>query len=353
VRRAVVAFAASVLAAGVFAGNPTIEAQDSGTTVRLRGISAVDADVAWASGREGTVLRTTDGGRHWVDVSVPDAKALDFRDVEGFDANTAVVLSIGPGDASRVYRTEDGGKTWSLALKNDDTRAFFDCMVFAGDKGWMLGDPVDGRYQIRETVDGGRTWTLWDKGPEASTDEAAFAASGTCIARNARNALVIVGGGAAARLQVFLDDQWRAFDAHMPHRIPAAGVFSATPMGNGVLLVGGDFEHEAEGSASRAAFVPDGMSVESLPAPRGYRSGATCFSASLCIAVGPTGIDALDAPATGTPKWTPLSNTGYDAIDRSGMTAWASGDKGRITRITFSTAPSPSKPPQAASPSKP
>ena len=86
-----------------------------------------------------------------------------------------------------------------------------------------------------------------------------------------------------------------------------------------------------------------------LPPP-GYRSGAACFSASLCVAVGPTGIDALDAPQGGDcrPRGPPLSKTGYDAIDRAGMTAWASGDKGRIVRITFS-----SKPQQAASPSNP
>ena len=142
-----------------------------------------------------------DGGEHWVNVSVPDAKALDFRDVEGFDANTAVVLSIGPGEVSRVYRTEDGGKSWKLALKNDDKRAFFDCMVFDGQSGWMLGDPVDGRYQVRETTDGGRTWALQRNGPEALKDEAAFAASGTCIARGTKGQLYIAGGGAASRLQ--------------------------------------------------------------------------------------------------------------------------------------------------------
>ncbi|WP_052116210.1 WD40/YVTN/BNR-like repeat-containing protein [Noviluteimonas dokdonensis] len=331
-------------AANAFAANPTIETQSSGVTVRLRGISAIDENTAWASGREGTVLRTLDGGQTWVNVSVPDAKALDFRDVEGFDASTAVVLSIGPGEQSRVYRTQDGGRSWTLALKNDDERAFFDCMVFKGNTGWMLGDPVDGRYQIRETQDGGRTWTLWKNGPEAMKDEAAFAASGTCIAHTASGQLVAVGGGAAARVHHFMYGEiWSADETRMQHRIPAAGIFSIATIGDDALLVGGDFENETQGSAAWMWFGRKQTSMDPLPPPRGYRSGAACFSKSLCIAVGPTGVDALDSPAEGTPTWRPLSDVGYDAIDRAGMTAWASGDKGRIAKITFA-----SKAPQAA-----
>ncbi len=347
-RRALIAIVAGVCATSTFAANPTLVTQESGVTVRLRGISVASADVAWASGREGTVLRTIDGGATWTNVSVPDAKALDFRDIEGFDADTAVALSIGPGAASRVYRTQDGGKTWSLVLQNDDDRAFFDCMVFEGDHGWMLGDPVEGRYQIRETIDGGRSWTLQGNGPEALKDEAAFAASGTCIAR-ANGRTLTVGGGAASRVQLHDGGTWRAHDAKMPSRIPAAGIFSAAGVGANVLLVGGDFEHDTQGSAAWMRIDAQGVDIRALPAPRGYRSGATCFSLSLCIAVGPTGVDALDAPKAGAPQWRPLSDTGYDAIDRAGMTAWASGDKGRIVKLTFAATPAPSTPTQAPS----
>ena len=42
------------------------------------------------------------------------------------------------------YRTEDGGATWAQVLRNRDERGFFDCMAFEGERGWLLGDPVDG-----------------------------------------------------------------------------------------------------------------------------------------------------------------------------------------------------------------
>jgi photosystem II stability/assembly factor-like uncharacterized protein len=329
------ATAAVLIVAGTASAEVHIAPQDSGVDVRLRGISAVSADVAWASGREGTVLRTVDGGRHWQVIRVPGAGELDFRDVEGFDADNAVVLSIGPGEASRVYRTADGGRTWILALQNKDPRAFFDCMAFDGERGWMLGDPVDSRFQVRVTRDGGRAWHLLKADiPKAHIDEAAFAASGTCITRTPWGEVLAVSGGGGAR--AWLGDSgerhWWAYPSGMAHRVPAAGIFSATPMGEDLLLVGGDFEREdSDGSAARVRFVSGhGLSVEAMPAPRGYRSGAACTQGSepRCVAVGPAGADEWDGTA-----WLPLPGAGYDAFDLVENVGWACGDAGRVARI--------------------
>src|SRR5688500_15817020 len=106
------------------------EGQRSGTSARLRGISAVNEKVAWASGARGTVLRTIDGGRVWQALVVPGAEALDFRDVDAMSERVAYVLSIGDGPASRIYKTEDSGQTWSLQFQNDNPKAFFDAMAF-------------------------------------------------------------------------------------------------------------------------------------------------------------------------------------------------------------------------------
>src|SRR5690606_25118874 len=189
-------------------------------------------DVAWASGAEGTVLRTLDGGKHWRRIGVPGANELDFRDVEGFDARTAVVLAIGPGEASRVYRTEDGGGHWQLALHNRDPRAFFDCMVFEGERGWLLGDPVEGRFQIHATDDGGRTWRRLPDGPRAVEGEAAFAASGTCIAR-AGAVLAVATGGSRSAVHVHRDGavQWQRVASGFDAGAESKGVFSLAATG--------------------------------------------------------------------------------------------------------------------------
>ncbi|POX58341.1 oxidoreductase, partial [Streptomyces sp. Ru62] len=115
-------------AAGDFrAGGVHWAVKDTGTPrIRFRGLAAVDRRTAWLAGTEGTVLRTTDGGGNWRNVSPPGAADLQFRDVTAFDARRAVVLAIGEGEASRVYRTDDGGTTWTESFRNTDPKAFYD-----------------------------------------------------------------------------------------------------------------------------------------------------------------------------------------------------------------------------------
>ena len=127
--------------------------------VRFRGLAAVDRGTAWLAGSAGTVLRTTDGGANWRDVSPAGAGELQFRDIEAFDARRAVALAIGEGEASRLYRTEDGGATWTETFRNPDPRAFYDCVAFFDRRhGLAMSDPVDGRFRILSTADGGRSW---------------------------------------------------------------------------------------------------------------------------------------------------------------------------------------------------
>ncbi len=90
-RRHAFLFAALLVACGVLRAQ--WEIQDSGTSADLRGIS-VDGGVAWASGSNGTVLRTEDGGYLWQACAVPPgAEHLDFRGIQAFDADTAIVMS--------------------------------------------------------------------------------------------------------------------------------------------------------------------------------------------------------------------------------------------------------------------
>src|SRR5205823_13452030 len=135
----------------------------------------------------------------WQAGNVPGAEALDFRDVQAVDANTAYLLSIGTGEQSRIYKTTDAGQHWSLQFQNQQAKAFFDCMAFwDAQRGVAVSDPVDGHFIVIVTNDGGAHWNEIpaEKIRPASVGEGAVAASGTCIATQVKKNAWFVPGGA-------------------------------------------------------------------------------------------------------------------------------------------------------------
>ena len=130
-------------------------------------------------------------------------------------------MSAGPGDASRIYRSSDGGATWTLAHTNPEKDGFYDAIAFWDDaKGLVLGDPVDGRFRVRATRDGGATWTIGHGMvmPAALENEGAFAASGTCLfaLKGGNDAWFVTGGAKVAR--VFHTDGSRPHVDRRRHR---------------------------------------------------------------------------------------------------------------------------------------
>src|ERR1700722_8817235 len=136
------------------------EIESSNTTADLRGIHSVGGGVAWASGTNGTVLRTEDGGYVWQTCTVPPgAEKLDFRGIQAFDANTAMVMSSGKGDISRLYKTTDGCHSWKLIFTNPDRDGFWDAIQFDSPRtGMLIGDPVKNKFPIYTSINPGDTW---------------------------------------------------------------------------------------------------------------------------------------------------------------------------------------------------
>ncbi|HZQ42142.1 MAG TPA: hypothetical protein VFA99_02775, partial [Acidobacteriaceae bacterium] len=105
--RAIVLFALVAIVAAT--SHAQWQLQDAHTTADLRGIDNVGGGVAWASGSDGTILRTEDAGFVWQLCSKPPGgEHLDFRAIQAFDNNTAIVMSSGKGALSRLYKTTDG-----------------------------------------------------------------------------------------------------------------------------------------------------------------------------------------------------------------------------------------------------
>lgn len=317
--------------------------KETGKDARFRGLAAVSRSTAWVAGSKGTVLRTSDGGRSWRDVSPPGAVAegLELRDIEAFDGRRAVALSIGEGEASRVLRTEDGGATWTETFRNPDPRAFYDCLTFFDARhGLAMSDPVDGKFRILSTDDGGRSWRVLPNAgmPDALPGEAGFAASGQClVAAGSRDVWLATGGGAVARVLHSADRglTWKAADSTVPAGDPARGVFAlAFRDRTRGLALGGDYR-TGQASPQAAAVSSDAGRTwrQASTPPPAYRSGATWFpyGAGTALAVGPTGTDVT---GDGGRTWRALDPGSFDTVAcTADGSCWAAGEKGRVGRL--------------------
>lgn len=330
------------LAAGVARAQWTLE--NSHTTADLRGIDNVGGGVAWASGTNGTVLRTEDGGYLWQTCTVPPgAEHLDFRGIQGFDAETAIVMSSGKGDLSRLYKTTDGCATWKLVFTNPDADGFWDAIVMTDRQtGTLIGDPVrSGRKSERgaigesafvfptyHSVDGGQTWSRDDGdmlsasvGKNGQPVESIFAASNSSLLLEHYMMLFLTGGTTNGLHYLQYVFGSASPSCKVPCRIMSetrsalaagedAGGFSLAAnyqlkseerasSSHVVVAVGGDFTKPDSSSGTAAVCRPkvsDGPTQFTCEAaqtlPHGYRSAVAYESATKTwIAVGPNGTD--------------------------------------------------------------
>ena len=318
---------------------------ETSSDAQFRGLAPVSRHVAWVSGTEGTVLRTVDGGRHWKDVSPGgDTGDLEFRDIEAWDAQHAVILSIGTGGDSRIYRTGNGGKTWTQGFRNHSDQAFYDCLGFWDRRhGLAMSDPVNGKFRVIATNDGGKTWAKRKSSgmPPALDGEFGFAASGTCLITAGDEDAWIASGGAAARV-FHTDDRgvtWTVTDTPV-RRSDAGGIFSLAVRNTQTLVaVGGDFEKPNARKDTSAISEDGGATWTKGGKLGGYRSGsaflprtaATGSPSTGVIAVGPTGTDvSYDVGVT----WKSVEKGSLDSVEctRDGA-CWASGSDGRVALL--------------------
>jgi hypothetical protein len=300
---------------------------DSHTAADLRGIDNVGGGVAWASGSNGTVLRSEDAGFEWQPCAIPpNAEHLDFRGIQAFDANTAIVMSSGKGDLSRLYKTTDGCQTWKLVFTNPDPDGFWDAVQFINkEQGFILGDPVLGppgsrpHVFLAETTDGGLRWKNWHDTPNTlvlAGAPAIFAASNSSMIAHRSYVIFVTGGNHAGIVTISSllpgsgisrgicdcgppptpDEQSNYGQIVEPVPLAlgdSAGAFSIAAGDGGLMLVGGDYQKPRE-TYGTAVFLRGPQMFLDIPTtpPHGYRS-AVAYDPThkLWITVGPNGTD--------------------------------------------------------------
>ena len=326
---------------------PSMTLQNSGTTSDLIAVSPASANVVWASGRLGTFVVTTDGGRHWRAGVVPGAEALQFRDVHAVSANVAYLLSIGNGTDSRIYKTTDGGATWKLQFQNHDALAFYDCFGFwTANRGIATTDAVNGRFPVVRTKNGGANWKyITSQLPPAQPGEASFSSSGTCVTTQGLNrAWIATGGAIHARILRTTDGgrSWKASNTPIIQGTPSSGVFSVDFRDDmHGILAGGELA-APDALSKNVAVSSDGGVTWKLATGTPFTGAAYGLSyigvpgwrETAVLATGPKG--AAWSPNEGK-KWYSLPGVhDYWGVAFANPNAgWLVGTEGRILKIEF------------------
>lgn len=334
---------------------PRLKQQDSGTDQLLIAVSPVSPGVVWAAGTGGTYVVTTDGGKTWRSGQVPGAEGLQFRGVRAFSKNVAYLLSIGNyAGAFRIYKTEDGGTTWTLQFKNKLKGAFYDCFAFwTPTQGIAHSDSVDGVFPDLLTEDGTTWQSIAGDMPPALPGEFSFSSSDTCVATEGEaNAWIATGGSSVARILATTDggSQWNAYDTPIVSNA-SAGAFTVDfrDSMNGIVG-GGDLNPEDPDQARTAASTDGGQTWAFTNAPPvtgaifglsyvrqlGGCSDPLCQETLRYVVVTADTGGAAWSPDEGTTWYVLPGVTGEWAVAFATPDAgWMVGRNGTIWKITF------------------
>jgi photosystem II stability/assembly factor-like uncharacterized protein len=266
---------------------------------------------------------------------------MDFRDIAAFGADVAYVMSSGEGANSRIYKTTDGGYSWSLQYSDKRAGFFLDSLACeSAVRCVALSDPVNGKFLVLSTNDGER----WQELPRANMPvalpkEGAFAASGTAIAL-CDGKTFFVTGGPAARIFRSVDHghSWTAKETPIVSGNSSSGAFSVTCEGqDNLVVVGGDYK-DPNHTKRVAAYSADSGETWHLSEtqPGGYRSAVSSFSRNKFVAVGPNG---TDASFDGGVHWQHADDMNLNAVSFDAKQGWAVGPRGTIARFNLEAAP--------------
>lgn len=302
-----------------------------------RGLSVVDDHTLWVSGSKGTVGLSTDGGKNWQWVNPIGYEKTDFRDIEAFDEQQALIISA--GSPALILSTNDAGRTWKQVLKDDRPDIFYDGFAFTSKgTGIAFGDAIQGKMPLLKTTDFGQTWQ--DISSQLSfaiaPGEAGFAASGTSIFCHEKGHFWIATGGTTAQIYKSTDfgTSWARYACPILQGEQTTGPFSiafVTPKIG--IVVGGDYKND-KNRDNISCLSRDGGQTWLAPArqPAGFKSAVVYLSAKQVICTGTSGTDlSTDRGAS----WKTISTESYNVVQKAknGNAVFLAGDQGKIGRL--------------------
>ncbi|MCR9295073.1 MAG: hypothetical protein NXI32_20340 [bacterium] len=166
---------------------PTFE-QQSSIAVGDVAVAATDPKTVWLGTGEVLLARSAlpgmgifkseDAGRTWTNMGLKDTQHIARVLVDPRDAERVFVAAIGHQNSANpergVFRTDDGGKTWSRVLYSNDHTAAIDLVMHPSDSNvlyasmWQRateGQQHSGKESgIYKSTDGGESWTRLTNG---------------------------------------------------------------------------------------------------------------------------------------------------------------------------------------------
>ncbi|MGF7073515.1 WD40/YVTN/BNR-like repeat-containing protein [Mucilaginibacter sp. R-33] len=308
----------------------TVLQQDKPTSIR--GLSVVNDNTAWISGSKGYIAKTNNGGKTWSWQQIKGYEKYDFRDIEAFNDQEAVIMSS--GTPSLILKTVDGGQTWQEKYRKTDTTYFLDAMDFADNlHGYILGDPINGKFLLLETKDGGETWNESKNAPDALPGEASFAASGTCLRVSGKEAIYIVSGGSNARLISLqpYNNQWQYSNLPLTHGKSSEGAFSISIGQNAGIIVGGDYasDKKTDSVATIRAVHPVLTFTPPQTGPAGFQSSVEHIKSGIFLS---TGTPGSNITTDGGKTWKQIDSTSFNVCRKAkhGKLVLLAGNGGKI-----------------------
>lgn len=342
-KKIVVSFIYSLLLFSAY--TQKIELLTSGINSSIRGLSVVTDKILWVSGTGGTVGKSTDAGKTWQWMKVPGFEQRDFRDIEAFDANTAIVLAI--AEPGQLLKTTDGGQNWKIVFSDTTKGMFLDAMDFADeDNGVVIGDPLPGsKYIYRAyTRNGGNSWFHPADDNKhilpVQEGEAMFASSGTNVVFlksdgfYSSNKMYIITGGKASNFLSQNPLQKKLLPLLQGKESTGANSLAVLNP-NTIVIMGGDFSNDKD-STENCVLSIDGGQTFSQPhsSPHGYRSCVEFLTKNKLITCGTSGVDiSLD----GGINWTLLSTESFHVCRKAkkGQSVYLAGTNGRIAKLVW------------------
>jgi photosystem II stability/assembly factor-like uncharacterized protein len=318
---------------------PKLEVLTSGTKTSLRGLSVVSDEVVWVSGSNGAVGRSSDGGKNWKWFSVKGFEKAEFRDIEAFDATTAVIIAI--GEPAYILRTVDGGETWKVVYENKTKGMFLDAMEFWNEQaGIVIGDPIDKKFFVLRTFDGGKTWQGVPEihRPVADSGEACFAASGTNVRALDNDEAVFISGGLSS--SVFIRDQKNTLPMIQGKETTGANSIAVWDRykrkgGDQLVVVGGDFQKPDSDSLNCVYSMNRGKTWKTPKTPpHGYRSCVEYLDPKVLVSCGLNGVD-YSIDNANTWRWISKESFHVCRIAKMGKTVYLAGNNGKVGKLVY------------------